>query len=73
MEYRVAKNIRGRSLSSLITERITEGSGVGSAIGRSVTQKLKATGTGIIEKFDPLNLIKFATGGSRLALLFWVE
>ena len=67
MEYRVAKNIRGRSLSSLITERITEGSGVGSAIGRSVTQKLKATGTGILEKFDPLNLIKFATGGSRLA------
>lgn len=67
MEYRVAKNIRGRSLSSLITERITEGSSVGSAIGRSVTQKLKATGTGIIEKFDPLNLVKFATGGSRLA------
>lgn len=67
MEYRVAKNIRGRSLSSLITERITEGSGIGSAIGRSVTQKLKATGTGIIEKFDPLNMVKFATGGSRLA------
>lgn len=67
MDYQVAQNIRGRSFSSLIREKIYAGSGVGSAIGRTITGKLKATGTGIIEKIDPLNIAKFVTGGSKLA------
>jgi hypothetical protein len=67
MDYQVAKNIRGRSLSSLITNKITSGSSVSSAIGRTVTEKMRAAGTGIIQKFDPLNIAKFVTGGSKLA------
>ena len=67
MDYRVASNIRGKSLSSLITDKITSGSGVGSAFSGAISDKLKARATGVKEKFDPMNIAKFMTGGSRLA------
>jgi hypothetical protein len=66
MDYRVASNIRGKSLSSLITDKITSGKGVGSALGGAISDKLKARATGVKEKFDPMNIAKFMTGGSRL-------
>jgi hypothetical protein len=67
MDYSTAKAIRGRSLSSMITQKIRAGGGVGSSIGRSISEKMRARGTGIKEKFDPLNIAKFLTGGSNLA------
>ncbi len=67
MDYRVASNIRGKSLSSLMTDKITSGKGVGSALGGAISDKLKARATGVKEKFDPMNIAKFMTGGSRLA------
>lgn len=67
MEYRTAKSIRGRSLSSMITERIVTGGGVGSSIKKAISQKMKAKVTGIKERFDPMNIAKFLTGGSNLA------
>ena len=67
MDYQTAKDIRGRSLTSLITTKILSGSGVGSSIGRSISQKMKARATGIKEKFDPMNVAKFVTGGSKLS------
>lgn len=67
MDYSTAKAIRGRSLSSMITQKIRAGGGVGSSIGRSISQKIRAKGVGIKEKFDPLNIAKFLTGGSNLA------
>ena len=66
MDYSTAKAIRGRSLSSMITQNIRAGGGVGSSIGRSISQKIRAKGVGIKEKFDPLNIVKFLTGGSNL-------
>jgi hypothetical protein len=67
MDYRVASNIRGKSLSSLMTDKITSGKGIGSALGGAISDKLKAKATGVKEKFDPMNIAKFMTGGSRLA------
>jgi len=66
MDYRVASNIRGKSLSSLMADKITSGKGVGSALGGAISDKLKARATGVKEKFDPMNIAKFMTGGSRL-------
>jgi len=67
MDYRVASNIRGKSLSSLITDRITSGGSVGSSIKSAISDKLKAKGTGIKEKFDPMNIARAMTGGGKLA------
>ena len=67
MDYRVASNIRGKSLSSLITDRITSGGSVGSSIKGAISDKLKAKGTGIKEKFDPMNIARAMTGGGKLA------
>jgi hypothetical protein len=67
MEYSVAKSIRGRSLSSMVTQRIRSGEGVGSSIRGAISQKMKAKATGVKEKFDPMNVAKFLTGGSNLA------
>ena len=66
MDYRVASNIRGKSLSSLMTDKIVSGKGIGSALGGAISDKLKARATGVKEKFDPMNIAKFMTGGSRL-------
>jgi len=67
MDYRVASNIRGKSLSSLITDKITSGGSVGSSIKGAISDKLKAKGTGIKEKFDPMNIARAMTGGGKLA------
>jgi hypothetical protein len=67
MDYRIASNIRGKSLSSLITDRITSGGSVGSSIKGAISDKLKAKGTGIKEKFDPMNIARAMTGGGKLA------
>ena len=67
MDYRVASNIRGKSLSSLITDKITSGGSVGSSIRGAISDKLKAKGTGIKEKFDPMNIARAMTGGGKLA------
>ena len=50
-----------------MTDKIVSGKGVGSALGGAISDKLKARATGVKEKFDPMNVAKFMTGGSRLA------
>lgn len=67
MDYRVASNIRGKSLSSMMADNITSGKSIGSSISGAISNKLKARATGIKEKFDPMNIAKFMTGGGRLA------
>jgi hypothetical protein len=66
MGYQQAKEIRGKSLSDRIAGRLVEGQGVGSAIGKSISEGTKAKMTGIKEKLDPMNIAKFMTGGSKL-------
>ena len=67
MDYQAAKEIRGRSLTSLITSRMMAGRGVGSSISKSISLKMRAKATGIKEKFDVMNIARFMTGGSRFA------
>jgi hypothetical protein len=51
----------------LITDRISSGGSVGSSIKGAISDKLKAKGTGIKEKFDPMNIARAMTGGGKLA------
>lgn len=66
MSYQKAANIRKKSFISLITEKLVEGNSIGSAIGKTVSEKSAARAEGFKEKFDPLNIVKFMTGGSKL-------
>jgi predicted chitinase len=67
MEYGKAEGIRKKGLAGLITDNLVEGQGIGSSFGSAISDRTKATFTGIQEKFDPLNIAKKLTGGSNLA------
>ena len=64
MEYADAKKIRGKSFGTMLAEH--EG-GLGSSIKSAISQKTQARMTGLKEKFDPMNITKFMTGGSNWA------
>lgn len=66
LNYQQAKRLREQSLSSVLADQLIMGEGYGSAIGRTISLKTKAKITGIKQKFDPLNIAKMLTGGSRL-------
>lgn len=67
MNYQQAKEIRAKSYISGITEKLIAGHGLASSIGKTISEKSKARNVGFKEKLDPLNIIKFMTGGSKLA------
>ena len=67
MDYGKAEGIRKRGLVGLITDNLVGGEGIGSSFGSAISDRTKATFTGIQEKFDPLNIAKKLTGGSNLA------
>jgi hypothetical protein len=67
MDYYKAQSIRKTGLSDLIADQIASGGGIGSSIGKGLSQKTSAAMTGIKQRFDPLNIAKFVTGGSNLA------
>jgi hypothetical protein len=64
MTYQQAERIRNKSFGSLLGEQ--EG-GLGTSLRKTLSIKGKARMTGIKEKFDPLNIAKFLTGGSNFA------
>ena len=64
MTYQQAERIRSKSFGSLLGEQ--EG-GLGTSLKKTLSIKGKARMTGIKEKFDPLNIAKFLTGGSNFA------
>lgn len=66
MEYSRAATIRGSKLSSLIADRLASGGSIGGSIRGAMSEKMKARATGLKEKFDPLNIARVVTGGSRL-------
>jgi hypothetical protein len=66
MEYAEAKKIRGQSFASRMTDKLLGGEGVGSSLKSTISEKTKAKMTGIKETFDPMNIAKFMTGGSKL-------
>lgn len=67
MDYGKAEGIRKKGLVGLITDNLVGGQGIGSSFGSAISDRTKATFTGIQEKFDPLNIAKTLTGGSKLA------
>lgn len=66
LNYQQASNIRNRSLKDLIADELIRGKGIGGAIGGAIGLRTQARIKGIKEKFDPLNIVKFLTFGSRL-------
>jgi len=66
LNYQQAKRLREQSLTSVLADQLILGEGYGSAIGKTIALKTKAKITGIKQKFDPLNIAKILTGGSRL-------
>jgi len=67
MDYYRAQDIRKKGLISMMTERLSSGMGTGAAIRSSISDRTKATFTGIKQKFDPLNIARVVTGGSKFA------
>ena len=66
MSYQMAARLKNQSLGSVIADQLISGEGYGSSIGKAIGLKTKARATRLKAKFDPLNIAKFMTGGSRL-------
>lgn len=66
LNYQQAKGVRNTSLKDLIADELIRGKGIGGAIGGAISLRTQARVKGIKEKFDPLNIVKFLTFGSRL-------
>lgn len=67
MDYQTARQIRKSKLSDIIVSNLIAGQSVTGSITKALSQKSIARSVGFKEKFDPLNIIKFLTGGSNLA------
>ena len=66
MSYQQARRLRGQSLSSIYADELIQGQGYLAGAKGAIGLKTKATIKGLKEKFDPLNIAKALTGGSRL-------
>lgn len=68
MSYSQARDIRKKSLVSLLTDELMkDDTTIGGSIKSALSEKSKATMKGIKQRFDPMNIVKFMTGGSTLA------
>ena len=67
MNYQSAKDIRGKSFSSLLIDNIIRGGGVGESLSKTVSEKTQARVKGIKQAFDPLQIAKTLTLGSNFA------
>jgi hypothetical protein len=67
MSYQEAKKIRSKSFGDIMARKLSEGQGIGSSFGATLSEKSAAKMKGIKEKFDLMNMAKFMTGGSNLA------
>lgn len=66
LSYQKASRIRGTGFADLLSDQLMDAPTIRSAIGRTISLKTQAKIKGIKEKFDPLNIAKFLTGGSSL-------
>lgn len=67
MSYQEAARTRKKSFISILTEKLVEGNGLGKSIKATISDKSAARAKGFKEKIDPMNIIKFMTGGSKFA------
>jgi len=67
MDYQKAKDVRGKSFSSLLIDNIVGGGGVGSSLSKTISEKTQASVKGIKQAFDPLQIAKTLTFGGNIA------
>jgi len=66
LNYQQAGRIREQSIGSLFADQLIAGKGYKEGFKNVLSLKSKAVSKGFKEKFDPLNIAKVLTGGSRL-------
>jgi hypothetical protein len=66
LNYQQARRIRQNSVASLFADQLISGKGYKEGFKNVLSLKSKAVSKGLKEKFDPLNIAKVLTGGSRL-------
>ena len=63
MDYAEGRAARNKGLSGLIVENLLNSEmGIGQSFSKALSDRTKATFTGIKEAFDPLNIAKKLTG-----------
>ena len=67
MDYQRAKDVRGKSFSSLLLDNIVGGGGVGASLNKTISEKTQASVKGIKQAFDPLQIAKTLTFGGNIA------
>jgi hypothetical protein len=67
MNYYDAARIRKKGFANLMTDKLASGQGVISSFRGALSDRSKAKSLAMKEKFDPMNIAKFLTGGSNLA------
>ena len=66
LNYQQARRIRKSKFSDMVLDQLADkDTGVFGAIGKTISLRSQARMKGIKEKFDPLNIVKFMTMGSR--------
>ena len=67
LTYQKARRIRGTKITDLLADQLLYEPSIMKSIGKTISLKTQSGIKGIKEKFDPLNIAKFLTGGSKLA------
>jgi hypothetical protein len=67
MNYYDAARIRKKGFANLMSDKLTSGQGVISSLRETMSDRSKAKSLAMKERFDPMNIAKFLTGGSKLA------
>lgn len=67
LTYQKARRIRGTKITDLLSDQLLYDQSIGSAVKNTISLKTQSAIRGVKEKFDPLNIAKFLTGGSSLA------
>jgi hypothetical protein len=66
MNYYDAAKIRKKGFANLMSDKLTSGQGVISSLRETMSDRSKAKSLAMKERFDPMNIAKFLTGGSKL-------
>jgi hypothetical protein len=66
LNYQQARSVRKAKFSDILLDQLAQSDrGVLGAVGKTISMKAQARIKGIKEKFDPLNIVRFMTMGSR--------
>jgi hypothetical protein len=66
LSYQKASRVRGTSFADLLSDQLADSPTIRGALKKTISLKAQARVKGFKEKFDPLNIAKFLTGGSSL-------